>query len=93
MNNYPEMCYIYVDSSMELGIVKWCESGYYQTNYENKTTDNTKLASKLNSQLGVTEIEAEAMKILSMNKNIEGNDAEWKTKFDEIVKRMNERTA
>lgn len=86
--NYPEMCYIYVESNMEVGIVKWGESGYYMTNYEGKTQQNIQLVNKLNSQLGVSENEAEAMKILSMNKSIEGNIDEWQKKFAEIIEKM-----
>lgn len=89
--NYPEMCYIYVESSMGIGIVKWGEAGYYVTNYDGKTQENIKLVDKLNTQLGVSENEAEAMKILSMNSSIDKNIEEWQKKFDEIVKRLNER--
>jgi len=87
--NYPEMCYIYVESTMEIGIVKWGECGYYITNYDEKTQQNIQLVNKLNSQLGVSENEAEAMKILSMNDSIDGNTEEWQKKFDEIVNRIN----
>ena len=90
--NYPELCYVYVEVGMEIGIIKWGESGYYITNYDGKTEQNIMLVNKLNSQLGITENEAEAMKILSMNTSINGNDKEWKAKFEEIVSRMNERS-
>ena len=86
--NYPEMCYIYVDSNMQIGIVKWGEYGYYETTYDGKKPENEQLVKKLNSQLGVSYGEAEAMKILSMNKIIEGNNAEWQKKFDEIVNKL-----
>lgn len=86
--NYPEMCYIYVESSMGIGIVKWGECGYYITNYDKKTQQNIQLVNKLNSQLGISENEAEAMKILSMNGSIEKNDEEWQKKFDEIVNKL-----
>ena len=89
--NYPEMCYVYIEVGMEIGIVKWGESGYYKTDYEHNS-NNEELVIKLNSQLGVTEHEAEAMKILSMNKGIENNDGEWKKKFEEIINHMNEKT-
>ena len=93
MNNYPEMCYVYVEVGAEIGIVKFGEKGYYRTGYETEKTENEQLVKKLNSQLGVSDNEAEAMKILSMNDSIDGNETEWKSKFDDIVKRMNERTA
>ena len=92
MNQYPEMCYVFVEVKMEIGVVKWGESGYYETSYEHNT-DNETLVKELNSKLGVTEAQAEAMKILSMNQSIQGNDAEWQKKFDEIVERLNNKTA
>lgn len=90
--NYPEMCYIYVERSMGIGIVKWGEAGYYITNYDGKTQENIKLVDKLNTQLEVSENEAEAMKILSMNSSIDKNIEEWQKKFDDIIKRMNNKT-
>ena len=90
--NYPEMCYVYVEVGMEIGVVKFGESGYYRTNYEHRT-ENEELVKELNAKLGVTDAQAEAMKILSMNDSVQGNEAEWKKKFDEIVKRINEKTA
>ena len=88
--NYPEMCYVYVEVGMEIGLVKWGESGYYKTEYAHKM-ENEELVKELNSRLGVSNNEAEAMKILSMNKGIENNDGGWKKKFEEIVNHMNER--
>ena len=87
--NYPELCYIYVEVGAEIGIVKFGEKGYYQTEYTLHDSTNEELVKKLNKQLGVSESEAEAMKILSMNDSIDGNTEEWQKKFDEIVKRIN----
>ena len=87
--NYPELCYIYIEVGAEIGIVKFGEKGYYQTEYTLYDSTNEELVKKLNKQLGVSESEAEAMKILSMNDSIDGNTEEWQKKFDEIVKRIN----
>lgn len=87
--NYPELCYIYVEVGAEIGIVKFGEKGYYQTEYTLHDSTNEELVKKLNKQLGVSESEAEAMKILSMNDSIDENTEEWQKKFDEIVKRIN----
>lgn len=87
--NYPELCYIYVEAGAEIGIVKFGEKGYYQTEYTLHGSTNEELVKKLNKKLGVSESEAEAMKILSMNDSIDGNTEEWQKKFDEIVKRIN----
>lgn len=87
--NYPELCYIYIEVGAEIGIVKFGEKGYYQTEYTLHDSTNEELVKKLNKQLGVSESEAEAMKILSMNDSIDGNTEEWQKKFDEIVKRIN----
>ena len=89
--NYPELCYVYVEVGMEIGLVKWGESGYYRTEYAHKM-ENEEFVKEFNSKLGVSNNEAEAMKILSMNTSINGNDTEWKAKFEEIVTRMNERS-
>ena len=87
--NYPEMCYVYVDVGAEIGIVKFGEKGYYRTEYETGRLENEQLVKELNSRLEVSDSQAEAMKILSMNDSIDGNTEEWQKKFDEIVKRIN----
>lgn len=87
--NYPEMCYVYVEVPAEIGVVKFGEKGYYQTEYNLNDSTNEELVKKLNSQLGVSESEAHAMKILSMNDSIDGNITEWQKKFEEIVTRIN----
>ena len=87
--NYPELCYVYVEVPAEIGVVKFGEKGYYQTKYSLHDSTNEELVKELNSRLGVSESEAEAMKILSMNDSIDGNIEEWQKKFDEIVKRIN----
>ena len=71
--NYPELCYVYVEVGMEIGLVKWGESGYYRTEYAHKA-ENEEFVKELNSKLGISNNEAEAMKILSMNESIKGND-------------------
>ncbi len=91
--SYPEMCYVYVEVGAEIGVVKFGEKGYYQTEFDSMNPTNEQYVKKLNSQLGVSDNEAEAMKILSMNDSIDGNIEEWQMKFDDIVKRMNNKTA
>ena len=88
--NYPEMCYVYVEVGMEIGLVKWGESGYYRTEYESNS-ENEELVKKLNAQLGVSDNEAEAMKILSMNNVIEGNSEKWKILFEDIITHIKEK--
>ena len=90
--NYPEMCYVYVEVGAEIGVVKFGEKGYYQTEYDSSQS-NEQYVKKLNSQLGVSENEASAMKILSMNESIDGNIEEWKRMFGEIVERINNRNS
>lgn len=90
--NYPEMCYVYVEVGAEIGVVKFGEKGYYQTEYDSSQS-NEQYVKKLNSQLGVTENEASAMKILSMNDSIDGNIEEWKRMFGEIIERMNNKNS
>lgn len=85
--NYPEMCYVYVEVGMEVGIVKWGESGYYRTEYAHNSS-NEELVKELNSKLEVSENEAEAMKILSMNQSIDGNTTEWEKKYIDILEHM-----
>lgn len=86
--NYPEMCYVYVEVPAEIGVVKFGEKGYYQTEYSLNDSTNEELVKKLNSQLGISEKESQAMKILSMNDSIDGNIEEWQKKFAEIIERM-----
>lgn len=89
MSNYPDMCYVFVEVGAEIGIVKWGEKGYYRTEYASGKLENEELVNQLNSKLGVEENQAKAMKILSMNDSIDGNEIEWKAKFDDIIKRIN----
>lgn len=86
------MCYVYVEVGAEIGVVKFGEKGYYQTEYDSSQS-NEQYVKKLNSQLGVSENEASAMKILSMNESIDGNIEEWKRMFGEIVERINNRNS
>ena len=85
--NYPEMCYVYIEVGCEIGVVKFGEKGYYQTEYGSSQA-HEQYVKNLNTQLGVSEHEAEAMKILSMNNSIDGNMTEWQKKFDEIVNKL-----
>ena len=84
--NYPDMCYVYIEVGCEIGIVKFGESGYYQTDFGSSAAHKD-YVNKLNEKLGVSEKEAFAMKTLSMNKSINGNVTEWKRLFEDIIRR------
>ena len=67
----PEQCYIYVPTENRIGIVKKGESGYYKTDILEsnniKTHDEAKtFVDELNSKLGVTSAQREAMMAGSM---------------------------
>ena len=82
--NYPEMCYVYIEVGSEIGIIKFGESGYYQTDFGSSAAHKDYVKT-LNEKLGVSEKEVFAMKTLSMNKSIDGNVAEWKRLFTSII--------
>ena len=84
--NYLDMCYVYIEVGSEIGIVKFGESGYYQTDFGSSAAHKD-YVNKLNEKLGVSNKEAFAMKTLSMNKSIDGNTAEWKRLYSDLVNR------
>ena len=66
-SSLPNRCYVYVQSTNEIGIIKKGETGYYKTDipvYDSK--DAKELVNEQNEKLGVTKAQAEAMKAGSM---------------------------
>lgn len=64
----PERCYVYVESENRIGIVNKGESGYVHVPEEEcfDRTINRKTVEGLNSEMGVSKAQAEAMKAGSM---------------------------
>ena len=66
-SNLPERCYVYLQTENKIGIIQKGESGYYPTEIESGTPDETKAqVDELNGKLGVSKEQAEAMKAGSM---------------------------
>lgn len=66
-SSLPEQCYVYIQSSNEIGIVKKGENGYYKTYIEGgKPSERKALADEYNRRAGVNKAQAEAMKAGSM---------------------------
>lgn len=74
--NHPEMIYSH-DASNNCIILKWGESGYYETDYP-KGQYNDDIINELNSDRGYTANERKAMEICSMaaqnNPNLNWNE-------------------
>lgn len=63
----PDKCYVYIETSNNLGIVSKGETGYYPTEITARTRDEMKaMVDELNQKIGVTKAQAEAMKLGSM---------------------------
>lgn len=87
--NFPTMCYVYVASTNEIGAVKWGESGYYKTAWETGKSSHEEIKAmvkKMNSNLDVTEDEAEAMMICSMNKGLSSD--KWEEHYRLVLGNM-----
>ena len=66
-SSLPERCYVYLQTENKIGIIQKGESGYYPTEIECGTSDKAKkLLDTMNSKLGVSKAQAEAMKAGSM---------------------------
>ena len=82
--NKPEMCYVFVESSNEIGIVKWGESGYYRTTISSSIENKKHTVKELNERhFEIDELEAEAMMICSMNDNLKAED--WEKHYDFVL--------
>ena len=63
----PEKCYVYIETSNDLGIVNKGEMGYYHTDITALSREEMKeMVDELNEKIGVTKAQAEAMKLGSM---------------------------
>ena len=66
-SSLPEQCYVYIQSSNEIGIVRKGENGYYKTDIEGgKPSERKALVDEYNRNAGVSKAQAEAMKAGSM---------------------------
>lgn len=66
-SSLPERCYVYLQTENKIGIIQKGESEYYPTEIECGTPDKAKkLLDTMNSKLGVSKAQAEAMKAGSM---------------------------
>lgn len=90
-SDFPLMCYVYVEASNEIGVVKWGERGYYKTDFEstaNTVEGNKELVEILNSKhFELSEFEVEAMKILSMSAD---EKTDWESRYTDLVKTLKE---
>lgn len=68
MNDLSEICFTYVESMNEIGLIKRGESGYYRTEYAplDNTLDTKAFVKELNKRLGLSDEEIIAMEIGSM---------------------------
>ena len=66
-SSLPEHCYVFVETSNEIGIVRKGMSGYYLTDLATASLDeNRELVKELNEKAGLTPGQAKAMKAGSM---------------------------
>lgn len=66
-SSLPEHCYMFIETTNEIGIVKKGEMGYYRTDLSTADRDwNRKLVAEANQRGGVTKAQEEAMKCGSM---------------------------
>lgn len=66
-SSLPKQCYIYLPTTKEIGIVKKGENGYYRTDLVNgESVAMRELVDSMNSKLGVSKAQAEALKSGSM---------------------------
>lgn len=81
---HPELCYVAIQSTNEIGIVKWGENGYYKTDLDIEPTDG--VINHLNEKLGLSVAEMNAMKICSMV-----NPESWESHYNMVLKAMIEK--
>ena len=66
-SSLPKQCYVFVETSNEIGIVKKGESGYYRTNLDFGDRDqNCEIVRESNKKAGLSVSQVEAMKAGSM---------------------------
>ena len=84
---HPDICYVFLESSHSVGIIKWGEAGYYKTDWPHNYTSN--LVEELNKKAGISPEQAAAMKLCSMNKKL--SPAAWYEKYIEILEKFRKR--
>lgn len=85
-----ELCYVLLPAQdYTVGIVKFGESGYYKTNYPEGYTQET--VDTMNERLGLTKLEAEAMKITSMNQGLSGEA--WAQHYEMVLESLEKHQA
>lgn len=81
---FPDVCYSYNDADSKCVLIKWGEQGYYDPDFpKGFTIDHI---NKLNSQMGISAVEAEAMKICSMA-NISAD--KWPEHYTMVIEKLN----
>lgn len=81
---FPDVCYSYNDADSKCVLIKWGEQGYYDPDFPKGFTKDH--VNKLNSQMGISAVEAEAMKICSMA-NITSD--KWPEHYTSILEKLN----
>lgn len=81
---FPDVCYSYNDADSKCVLIKWGEKGYYDPDFPKGFTKDH--VNKLNSQMGISAVEAEAMKICSMA-NITSD--KWPEHYTSILEKLN----
>lgn len=85
---HPEMIYSH-DINNNCTIIKWGESGYYETDYpKGKYTDD--VIDDLNSQVEITSMERKAMEICSMAAQNNPN-LNWEKHYSMVLEMLNKK--
>lgn len=86
--NHPEMIYSH-DINNNCTIIKWGESGYYETDYpKGKYTDD--IINELNAQQEVTPAERKAMEICSMAAQ-NNSFLNWDKHYNMVLEMLNKK--
>lgn len=80
----PDACYSINDANGKCILIKWGEQGYYDPDFPKGFTKDH--VNKLNSQMGISAVEAEAMKICSMA-NISTD--KWPEHYTSVLEKLN----
>lgn len=82
--SFPDICYSFNDADSKCVLIKWGEQGYYDPGYPKGFTKDH--INKLNAQMGISAVAAEAMKICSMA-NIPTD--KWPEHYEMVVAKLN----
>lgn len=85
---HPEMIYSH-DINNNCTIIKWGESGYYETDYP-KGGYTDEIINELNDQRGFTPNERKAMEICSMAAQ-NNPDLNWENHYDMVLEMLNKK--